>query len=504
MGKQQRFQTGGRGSGSDGFSSEHVQELLKLTPSLKVVAQLVGAGFMFYLIKNSYIRTDAGITYVLQNSLTGELRVFTEPGIHFRLPFFTQVTSYKQVITASFGEEGGNSTVMFSQKEAVRVRFADTYVGLVPCTFRFRLSSDPDQIRQMHKDFRSETRLSDTLLARNCRNVVIITATQYTGEEFFQGGLNEFKQKLEDQLKDGIYMTERKQVTTSSMSLAPLPKAPANGGSAEDEASREKLRAQQQMVWKTVNVLDKSGMPIRTETPLEQYGITVTQVTVGDPKPENLLDKLLVDKKKLVGARIKAVQEQETAKEQSKTEQLKKEIVRTKAVQDAQREKELSIIQQQRDVEVAKQIAMKEKVEQTKLKELAVIDKMKELEIAQANMNIFKADSEAALFEAKAIRAKGEAEAAVTAAKYKALGANKEIYLAEVKRDTAKMLYQNLQNFKVEMPKNYIGGSNSGSSTMTSNLDIITGLAALGMMDKAEAKAQAGASSSSSWFGGSS
>ena len=98
---------------------------------------------------------------------------------------------------------------------------------------------------------------------------------------------------------------------------------------------------------------------IRTETPLEQYGITVTQVTVGDPTPENLLSKLLVDKKKLVGV-IKAVQEQETAKEQSKTEQLKKEIVRTKAVQDAQREKELSIIKQQRDVEVAKQIAERE------------------------------------------------------------------------------------------------------------------------------------------------
>jgi uncharacterized membrane protein YqiK len=259
------------------------------------------------------------------------------------------------------------------------------------------------------------------------------------------------------------------------------------------------------MVWKTVNVLDGKGLPIRTETPLEQYGITVTQVTVGDPTPENLLSKLLVDKKKLVGARIKAVQEQETAKEQSKTEQLKKEIVRTKAVQDAQREKELSIIKQQRDVEVAKQIAEKEKVEQTKLKELAVIDKTKELEIAQANMAIYKADSEAALYEAKAIRAKGEAEAAVTAAKYKALGANKEIYLAEVRRDTAKLLYENLQGFKVEMPRNYIGGGGGsgagGAGSMTSNLDVITGLAALGMMDSAGRKANGKEGESSGWFG---
>ena len=37
----------------------------------------------------------------------------------------------------------------------------------------------------------SEDKLANTLLARNCRNVVNITATQYTGEEFFQGGLNQ-------------------------------------------------------------------------------------------------------------------------------------------------------------------------------------------------------------------------------------------------------------------------------------------------------------------------
>jgi uncharacterized membrane protein YqiK len=187
---------------------------------------------------------------------------------------------------------------------------------------------------------------------------------------------------------------------------------------------------------------------------------------------------------------------------------MKKDIERSRAVSDAQREKELAIIKEQRNVEVAKQVAEKERVEQMKLKELAVIDKTKELEIARANMEIYKADSEAALYEAKAIRAKGEAEAAVTAAKYKALGANKEIYLAEVRRDTAKLLYENLQGFKVEMPKNYINGGSgvnnggSGAGHMHSNLDVITGLAALGMMDNAAGKQRQAATveQSSGWF----
>merc|ERR1719230_347360 len=111
----------------------------------------------------------------------------------------------------------------------------------------------------------------------------------------------------------------------------------------------------------------------RAENPLAQYGIDVTQVLIGDPRPEENLDRLLMDKKRLVAERIKTVQEQETSKAQARTEQLKKEILRTKEVQDAQRQKELTVIANQREVEVAKQIAEKETIEQRKLQDIAVI-----------------------------------------------------------------------------------------------------------------------------------
>ncbi len=122
-------------------------------------------------------------------------------------------------------------------------------------------------------------------------------------------------------------------------------------------------------------------------------------------------------------------------------------------------------------------------MEERKKKDIATLSKAKELEIAQANLEIQKANSASAMFEAKAIREKGIAEADVLAAKYKALGAHEKVYLAELNRDVANSLYQNLPNFKVDMPKNYINGS--GGNGMTSNLDVITGLSALGLMEKA-------------------
>lgn len=431
-----------------------------------------GAALAFYVAKNSILMTDAGVSYVVQNQLTGTIDVYTEPGLHRRVPFFSSVTPYKQVITATFEDRG-----------SVQARFADTYVGMIPITFRFKLPLKPELLKKVHKEFRSEVNLIQSLLMRNAQNVTVITATQYTGEEFFQGGLNQFKTQLSDQLQNGIYLTERKQVEIEQSDIAPV------GADQDTSGQRERLVKAKQLVWKTVPVLDAHGQLKRSENPLAQYGIDVTQVLIGDPRPEDNLDRLLMDKKRLVAERIKTVQEQETSKAQARTEQLKKEIQRTKEVQDAQRQKELVVIQQQRDVEVAKQIAERETIEQRKLQDLAVIQKEKELAVAKAELGIQKANAEAATHEAAAIAAKGRAEADVLAAMYRAKAQNKDIFIAEVQRDIAHSMYTNLKDFKVEMPQNVItsggGAAGGGAGKLHSNLDVITGFSALGIMKEA-------------------
>merc|ERR1711998_699034 len=111
------------------------------------------------------------------------------------------------------------------------------------------------------------------------------------------------------------------------------------------------------------------------------------------------------------------------------------------------------------------------------------------LAIAQSELGIQKANSDASVFAAKAIAARGKAEADVLAAQYRAKAQNKEVFLAEVERDIARSIYSNLKDFKIEMPHNYIGGGGGGAAAgkLTSNLDVITGLAALGLMDKSKA-----------------
>ncbi len=238
-----------------------------------------------------------------------------------------------------------------------------------------------------------------SLLERNAKNVTVITATQYTGEEFFQGGLNEFKSKLENQLQYGLVKTSRKQVEVEQTDLAAV--------GYQQQASNQ-LKQTKTMAWKTIPILDSNGQEQREDNPLAQYGIAISQVLIGEPRPETALEKLLIEKKRLVAERIKAVQEQETSKARAKTEQLNKEIQRTREAQDAVREKEVMQIRMSREVEVAKLQAERDVIEEKKKEELAMIAKKKELSIAQAELDIQKAVSSAAVYAGRlASRARG-------------------------------------------------------------------------------------------------
>ena len=242
-------------------------------PSPSNVAMGLGVAATLYAGKESVLFTNAGYIYVIQNNISGSLTVKSEPGITLRAPFFSSVTMYKQIVTTSF-EEDKNRT-----DTTIRVRFADTYIGQIPATFRFKLPLDEMRMKKIHKDFRSEMNLTETLLDRNARDVTVVTATQYTGEEFFQGGLNQFKNQLQDQLTGGIYETERKQVEVEATELAPV-------GMNQETGGGRSLHTTKQLVWKTVPILDDAGKEKRVDNPLAQYGLSVTQVLLTDPRPE--------------------------------------------------------------------------------------------------------------------------------------------------------------------------------------------------------------------------
>lgn len=432
----------------------------------------VGAFVLFLVGISTFFTTDAGFTYVVQNTLRGNYSVYSEPGTHFKVPMFTRITPYKQAATINFSGSdeqaiSADNGEFTRQEGAVSVTFADTYSGDIPATFRFRLPRDAESILKIHTEFRSFENMVDALLTKNARDVTVITATQYTGEEFFQGGVNQYKVQLTDQLQNGIYETRREQVIIEDTELAPVSSSNSNANTLQDTKRK---------VWKNVIQLDGNGQPKRLESPLAEYGIIATQTTIGKPVASVKLDGLLENKRSLVAKRIAAVEELQTADAEAKAVQQREEIEKRRQIQIAQREKELAVISQQKEVAVAEEEAKKQTVIKNRDKELAVIEKQKELEIAQANRGIQQANAEAATFEAKAIKEKGLAEAEVDKAKLEAKQSAMEIYMAEIERDIAKVMYPALKDVRIDMPDFYSGGSGENAPT---SLEVFTTLGAL-------------------------
>lgn len=443
------------------------------TKSAMKIAKYLGGGIAAAVVGlSTWFTTSDGYIYYVQNKLTGSTTVYSEPGFHLKMPGFTSIYEYRRVATIDNTDVEGSYT---RDGQPISVTFADTYSGTVPATFRYRLPTDEENFRKLHQEFRSYENLVDTLLVNNSVNVVVVTATQYTGEEFIQGGVNSFKGQLEDQLRNGLYVTKRMQVEVKDSGYAPV---------SSENSDANKLEGQTRLVWKNVVVTDPStGQPKRLANPLAEYGIQVSQVTIGKPNADEKLDALLEQKRVLVGDKIAATQAIETNQTKAEAAKQEREIEKQRAIQDAQKAKELAIIAQQQEVEVERQRALKELVQQQKQKDVAVIQKEKELAIAEAERNIQEARSEAAKFEAEAITAKGLAEAEVDRAKLKAKQDASDIYMAEIQRDIAKVMYPALKDVTIEMPDFISTGGESGDVPLNS-VEVFTTLGVQQMIEQ--------------------
>lgn len=155
------------------------QDIIKLGKRVAKGLAVGAVASSLWLGTSTWFTTSEGYIYYVQNKLTGATSVFSEPGIHAKLPFFTNIYEYKRVATIDMSSESAEEFTR--DLEPVGVTFADTYGGTIPVAFRYRLPVDEVNFRKLHSEFRSYDNLVDSLLVNNSRNIAVVTATQYTG-----------------------------------------------------------------------------------------------------------------------------------------------------------------------------------------------------------------------------------------------------------------------------------------------------------------------------------
>jgi len=363
-----------------------------------------------------------------------------------KVPFFSTVHSYDQFQTVSYVDNDEDPETVGSLK---RINFADTYGGYVGGTIRYQLSANPQELVSMHKAYMNESNLIRSGLKPISKQLLTYTANQITGENFMQGGQNDYQIRIEDQGNKGLYITKRVKVKVKKNSSEVGLKNP----NPKDRKQRDSY------IFKTVIQKDAKGNPLRQVLPTTQYGIKIVQVTIDDFKPEQKLKDFVNRKKDQIAKRQTLIEEQENERQSAVTAELKGNRQRVEARQEMLKEKDAAVIQ------ADKQVAL-----ESKQAELQVVRKQKELDIAKANLGIQTANAEAAIQQAKAIKATGLAKATVKKAMYNAV--DPDILAMEVQRANVAALTTNLKDFKVQMPT-YSVTNGEGTGGNANSLDTI-------------------------------
>lgn len=437
--------------------------------NIKKLVLYIGSGIVgvigFFMLISMFRTVELGFTDVYQNTFTGNKAVYHGPDWYLSPVFVGKERTYKDETTIVFSKkETGNN----GADAPIDIGFADTYEADLPLSVRFRLPSDDEHMFALDKSFRSYNNLLNSLYKKTTVDVSVGTATQFTAEEVFQGGLNGLKNAIENQLKNGLYVTERKRVVVS------------NETTGRVEAGKDKTQAeqveQQVTVWKAVPKLNKDGIPLRMPNPFEQYGVISSQVTLELPHPEQRLNTLLIAKKESVAKKILSVQKQDNAKEDIKTAKLEGQAKRETAEQERLITADAEIIERKKEVDLAKLQAQREIVDREKLASLAIIDKKKELQIAKDNEGIQRANEKATKYQAQAKLHIGLAEAKIKKAKYDAV--RQSILELEVEKVTNLAKYEAMKNGKglVQMPEKVIINNGGGKGAKHTTLEDLANL----------------------------
>lgn len=309
---------------------------------------------------------------IKQAALTGEITAHNEAGLYYQ--GFGSITTYPVSEDVDFEDNG------------LQVRFNDGSIAKVKGTVKFKLPTNEEKQKELHRDYANYKNVERDLIVRNVAEALSNTATYMVAEDSYAAGRAIFSDLAMQQLKDGIFKTSTKTVEVT-------------------DTDGTKFKKKEIRV-----VYDEDGNPIiQKKSLLKHYGIEILQFVVNDFEYDEKINELIARKKDAEQNKVVAMANAEKAKQDAITaeEQGKARIAEARA--NAEVEKATEVTNAQKVAEIAKIKANQEK-------------------------EVARLAAEQAKFEAEKIKAQGEAEAYAAKKKVEAGLTPRE--KAEFDRDT--------------------------------------------------------------------
>ncbi len=364
--------------------------------------KIAATGFcvLFVLCSAWIFETNKFGNYQIKQAAgSGHITVRNEAGLYLQM--FGSIVTYPVSEDVDF------------EAENLQVRFNDGSVARVKGTVKFKMPTNPEKQKELHRDYANYKNVERDLIVRNVAEALSNTATYMVAEDSYAAGRATFSDLAMQQLKEGIFKTSTKIVDVV-------------------DTDGTKFKKKEIRV-----VYDNNGMPvIQKPSLLKHYGIEILQFVVNDFEYDEKINELIARKKDAEQNKVVAMANAEKAKQDAIT---------------AEEQGKARIAEARANAEV------KKATEVTEAEKRSAVAKIK----AEQEKEVSRLAAEQAKFDAEKIKAQGEAEAFATKKKVEAglTPLEKATIEKETKIGVAHALAQ------VKFPSSMVisGGSDNGS-----------------------------------------
>lgn len=324
------------------------------------IGLIMFGSFMFY--------ARPGHQYYLVSPFGKKSAVFNS-GYHFKLPF-TRIQEWEKFVDIKNVMEGENTDgIEGIIQGGIPIRFIDQVKAEASVSVRMQLPADEPSFIALAEEFRHPENLVRNTLVPTVREQVINTGYMFAAQDYISGAASDFRQTLDDQLKNGGFSVEKKEYFDTTYVDV-------------DIQNPESRKIREINTRYEVEIREKNGVPIRVAHDITKNNVIVSQVIVDAVRLEDAFQKRLEKQRDIASQKRIEMEAVEAAK-----------IAQQKIIAEGERDKAAERVAKERE-QIQTLIAIETQVKQEESKrELAEIAlKTAELE---AKAQKVRADAEA-------------------------------------------------------------------------------------------------------------
>lgn len=318
-----------------------------LIPS-KLPLILVGVGIILTMFGSFMFYARPGHQYYLVSPLGAKTAVFNS-GYHFKLPF-TRIQEWEKFVDIKNVMDGEDTDGIEGViNGGIPIRFIDQVKAEASVSVRMQLPADEPSFIALAEEFRHPENLVRNTLVPTVREQVINTGYMFAAQDYISGAASDFRQTLDDQLKNGGFSVEKKEYFDTTYVET-------------DFQNSDSRKIREINTRYEVEIRERNGTPIRIPHDITKNNVIVSQVIVDAVRLEDAFQRRLEKQRDIASQKRIEMEAVEAAK-----------IAQQKIIAEGERDKAAERVAKERE-QIQTLIAIETKVKEEESKrELAEI-----------------------------------------------------------------------------------------------------------------------------------